>query len=107
MNNRWKRSSIILLAALLMGLVTAVTLITISPAQTANATTYETAITVDSSTDPDTSMSYTCSSPPADGLCTLRRAIVEARALPAALAPTVSLNFSWMIRITLSRRCNC
>jgi hypothetical protein len=34
-------------------------------------------------------MSYTCSSPPADGLCTLRRAIVEARTLSGSQLPVL------------------
>ncbi len=91
MNKKWQQSITVLCAALLMGLVTAVILTTVSQAQAqiANAPVYETAITVTSSADPDTSKSYTCSSPPADGLCTLRRAIVEARTLSASELPVL------------------
>jgi hypothetical protein len=58
-------------------------------------TTYNTVITVTSAEDPDDSQSYTCyrdlTGPPApapDGLCTLRRAIVEASET-AELTPTL------------------
>ena len=51
--------------------------------------TFQTTITVNSTADPDTSLSTTCSSNP----CTLRRAIVQARALPAAQRP-VLINFN-------------
>ncbi len=44
---------------------------------------FVTTITVNSSSDPDTSQSTTCTSSP----CTLRRAIVQARALPAGQRP--------------------
>jgi hypothetical protein len=50
--------------------------------------TYATTITVNSTADPDTSMSTTCATNP----CTLRRAIVQARALPAEQRP-VLINF--------------
>ena len=91
MNTNWKRSIIILFTMLLLGLVTAVILVAPpqAQAQIVNAPAYETAITVDSSADPDTSKSYTCSSPPADGFCTLRRAIVEARTLSASELPVL------------------
>lgn len=52
------------------------------------AYTYTTPITVTSGTDPDTSKSTTCSGAP-DGICTLRRAIVESRDLDASLLPVL------------------
>lgn len=48
--------------------------------------TYNTTITVNSGTDPDDSKSKTCSSEP---VCTLRRAIVEARGLSAGDLPVL------------------
>jgi hypothetical protein len=47
--------------------------------------TYTTVITVNSGTDPDTSMSTTCSTSP----CTLRRAIVQARNVTAGQRPVL------------------
>lgn len=51
--------------------------------------TFATTITVNSTTDPDTSQSTTCATEP----CTLRRAIVQAWALPADERP-VLINFN-------------
>lgn len=48
--------------------------------------TYNTTITVDSGTDPDDSKSKTCSG---ESVCTLRRAIVEARGLSAGDLPVL------------------
>jgi hypothetical protein len=62
----------------------------IEPAISAGTTySYTTVITVTSGQDPDTSKSYTCASPPADGLCTLRRAIVESRNLAPSALPVL------------------
>jgi hypothetical protein len=54
-------------------------------ASTGDALVYVTTITVTSSTDPDVSDSKTCSSTP----CTLRRAVIQARALSAAQKPAL------------------
>ena len=56
-----------------------------SPIVSAPAYTYTTIITVNSGTDPDTSLSTTCSTSP----CTLRRAIVQARNLTAGQRPVL------------------
>jgi hypothetical protein len=62
-----------------------VTTIERSPIVAAPTYTYTTIITVTSGTDPDTSMSTTCSASP----CTLRRAIVQARNLTAGQRPVL------------------
>ncbi|MBU1661814.1 MAG: hypothetical protein KKD28_10120, partial [Chloroflexi bacterium] len=59
------------------------------PSQPAGTlTTPVTTIIVNSSTDPDTSNSYTCISKPSDP-CTLRRAVIQARNLSAAQKPVL------------------
>lgn len=57
-------------------------------ARTVPITPTPTYITVNSSSDPDTSQSTTCATAPG-GVCTLRRAVVQARALPADQRPAL------------------
>lgn len=57
----------------------------VAPITAAPYTTPVTTITVNSTADPDTSNSTTCTTPP----CTLRRAVIQARGLPANQKPVL------------------
>ncbi len=82
---------IIISTVVLMGALLGTTLIAAGAPQPPSAPaavtyTYTTAITVTSGTDPDDSMSKTCTS---ETVCTLRRAIVESRGLTAGQLPVL------------------
>lgn len=85
--NSYLRWLVILLAVVLWG-----TAVLPAPAESAT-TTANTVITIDSSDDPDNSLSRTCTysgggtQPAPDGRCTLRRAIIEASARPQSDRP--------------------
>ena len=76
---------LVLAAVILSGVAGAATAATDITAAAQPSTTPVTTIVVNSGTDPDTSNSTTCSTQP----CTLRRAVIQARNLPAAQKPVL------------------
>jgi hypothetical protein len=76
---------LVLAAVMLSSVAGAATAVTDVTAAAQPSTTPVTTIVVNSGTDPDTSNATTCSTQP----CTLRRAVIQARNLPAAQKPVL------------------